>query len=617
MADPNSSPNPSPIDLSAGLVPAPANVNAGNASSIDLSAGLMPASSAQQPSDEDVFRRDTAYKQQVYSQAHADFKSGNYRKAAGDLLNLFHNPDEQNPADIPIGMVKGGGQSINTVSKGISKVAPSIVRPSDVQRLEQIETPSNTAQQVGAGIEGIGEFFIGDEALKGLSLAERLGLATRVAKLAESHPVVGKLISAGLNAVRSGTVGSVQGLAHGETAGQALKTGGVAAGTTGVLEGAGSVIKALAPKTETIAGTKIPVRASDSSKLADAAEAVSRSKPLQQFDVEQTQPAARQAIGNVATDVKNAVTTMGTGVSGADTTAFQDAVREIAPGKSFADLSAPEQSKVLAHAQELKTARNGLSVASKAADFGDAADQVRAQAKPVYEKLDELTKDAEMSFSDLQRAERSAFNKGDFDAVTKYQREQDKIFETFKNQFADPDAYQNARRMWRQASALDKIHDTITSKGVMESTPNDLIPKGSPDPRYIKGKQFSDTLLHLRDTGLLKEAGLTAQHIQDLQDIGRLLKKSGEVQSTNQLMNLLKVGTKVAVGGIGTAGAGWGASAVLGKIMTDADAAAKAVKALQAAQRVVPAMNANVYQEAVSALGGPSATNDETSACCP
>lgn len=106
----------------------------------------------------------------------------------------------------------------------------------------------------------------------------------------------------------------------------------------------------------------------------------------------------------MASDVKNAVTKTGTGVNGADTHAFKDAVTEIAPGKSFADLSAPEQSKVLTRAQELTAARNGLSVASKAADFGDAADQVRAQAKSVYEKLDALTKDAEITFSDLQRA---------------------------------------------------------------------------------------------------------------------------------------------------------------------------------------------------------------------
>ena len=75
--------------------------------------------------------------------------------------------------------------------------------------------------------------------------------------------------------------------------------------------------------------------------------------------------------------------------------------------------------------------------------------------------------------------------------------------------------------------------------------------------------------------------------------------------NTNQLMNVLKVGTKIAVGGPATAGAGYGASAVLGKIMTDPEAAARAVKLLQSS--AFPAAAANLYRQAASALGGPLA----------
>jgi len=75
--------------------------------------------------------------------------------------------------------------------------------------------------------------------------------------------------------------------------------------------------------------------------------------------------------------------------------------------------------------------------------------------------------------------------------------------------------------------------------------------------------------------------------------------------NTNQLMNVLKVGTKIAVGGPATAGARWGASALLGKIMTDPQAAATAVKVLQSG--VIPATSANLYQQAASALGGSEA----------
>lgn len=63
------------------------------------------------------------------------------------------------------------------------------------------------------------------------------------------------------------------------------------------------------------------------------------------------------------------------------------------------------------------------------------------------------------------------------------------------------------------------------------------------------------------------------------------------------------MGTKVAVGGPATVGAGWGASALLGKIMTDPEADAKAVKVLQS--NMALAATANIYRQAVApALGG-------------
>ena len=66
-----------------------------------------------------------------------------------------------------------------------------------------------------------------------------------------------------------------------------------------------------------------------------------------------------------------------------------------------------------------------------------------------------------MKFSVYKLLSDSAFNKGDFDAVAKYQESRTKSFETFKDQFSDPDAYQNARRMWRQPSAAGQNHDTM------------------------------------------------------------------------------------------------------------------------------------------------------------
>src|SRR5258708_32095460 len=109
--------------------------------------------------------------------------------------------------DPATGFMKGVGETVNTLSGLISRVAPSIVRPQDANNLKGVYTATpGTLQPVGKVGETIAEFFLGDEALKGLSIAEKLGLASKVAKLAESNPIIARIVGHGLTAVRGGTV---------------------------------------------------------------------------------------------------------------------------------------------------------------------------------------------------------------------------------------------------------------------------------------------------------------------------------------------------------------------------------------------------------------------------
>src|SRR5207248_4125576 len=66
-----------------------------------------------------------------------------------------------------------------------------------------------------------------------------------VGKLLESSPKFAKAVEIGANAIRQGTVGGTQTLAHGGTAGEALTSGAVVGGTGLALEGAGQGIKAI------------------------------------------------------------------------------------------------------------------------------------------------------------------------------------------------------------------------------------------------------------------------------------------------------------------------------------------------------------------------------------
>jgi len=418
-----------------------------------------------------------------------------------------------------------------------------------------------TGGKVGAGLEGLGEFVTGEEALKGLSLGDRLMEVAKATKVLEHYPVLAeiaqnakavKLAHAAGNIARTSTVGTVQGLAHGESLGQAATSGAVAGGTGAALEGVTAGVKAIAPSVKEIAGELIPVRASQESGIANKLENVAPTKSLSKFDVQQTQPAVKKAIGNVASEIGS---------------------KEI----------------------------SGQTLGTTAKDLAERAEQIKAQSTPVFEKLDELTKDQEMKFSDWQRQESAAYRRGDIEAAKKAKDAQAKILESFKDQFAPKDL-QNARANWRQASALQDIHDSLNTKSVVGPTPVNLRPKGT-DPGYINGKAFSKQILALSKDGTLRNAGLTPEHIQSLQDLGTLLENSANVHKFGQLAKLTELGgagltavlhPAAAVAGAKVAVPAYLAQKALGRVMTNPETAETFVNLLRGAGVVIPATAAQV-----------------------
>jgi hypothetical protein len=186
--------------------------------------------------------------------------------------------------DPAIGFVKGVGDTVNTLSGLISRVAPSVVRPQDVQNVKTAEgAKPGTLQVPGKVGEGVAEFFLGDEALKGLSIAERLGLATKVTKLAESHPMIAKIIGHGLAAVRGGAVTTGQQLAHGATPGEAATAGGIA---TGLGAGAGAATDIMPAIKTAINGGQSTV----SEAIQDAAQTATDQAELRSAKIKATEP---------------------------------------------------------------------------------------------------------------------------------------------------------------------------------------------------------------------------------------------------------------------------------------------------------------------------------------
>jgi len=466
-------------------------------------------------------------------------------------------PPADTPAESPQAMEDRGNAALPPGAKQAAQVISPIMNAGvgAIKSATQgaVGEPEGASQKIGSAAEGVGEFVMGDEMAKSLSVAERLGIAQKLAKVAEESPIAGKLIKAGLNALRQGTVGGVQGLVKGESPTEAAKTAAITGGTSLAVEPIAAGIKALAPGVKDIAGEKVPVRAD--TKLENAAPV----NKLQKFDIENTQPAAKNAIGKIASDV---------------------------PSKDI---------------------KLGQAATTPAKDLADRADQIRAQSQPVFKKLDELSQGDEAKFSDLQQEEKAARRKHDLAGVKTARDAQEKIIDRSQGQL-DPKDYQNARANWFRAVNLDDVHEAINTKAVTQPTPVKFRPENKPDPGYINGKNFSKTIHDLSkvDAGetqsKLQKAGLSAAHIQNLQDLGTLLEKSGSVQEQGDaLSKIVKFGKTAMKGsaGVATGGAGFAASAALGKIMTDEKAASSVVKALRS---VVPAAAAQASRPEKSAL---------------
>jgi hypothetical protein len=150
------------------------------------------------------------------------------------------------------GVIKGAKETVQGVVGAADTAANWINRklgtselhapvPFEGQDLEG-KTP---LESLGKGAEGLTEFLLGDEALKGLSLVEKAKHLGDAGKLLEKSPKLAKAVEIGVNALRQGTVGGTQTLAHGGTIGDALTTGVVTGGTGAVLEGLGQGVKAV------------------------------------------------------------------------------------------------------------------------------------------------------------------------------------------------------------------------------------------------------------------------------------------------------------------------------------------------------------------------------------
>jgi hypothetical protein len=150
--------------------------------------------------------------------------------------------------DINSGMLKGVGETAHTIGAAAGYLMPKGLRdrlalPTSFTEPGYLKS-ENGAETAGKVGESIAEFALGDEALKGLQMSEKLGIAQKLASMAKGSPYIARMLELGMNALRGGVTTVPQQMLHGATPTDALKTGAVA---TAVGAGTGAAVEAATP----------------------------------------------------------------------------------------------------------------------------------------------------------------------------------------------------------------------------------------------------------------------------------------------------------------------------------------------------------------------------------
>jgi len=244
------------------------------------------------------------FKRQKWSDAYQNFKAGNFGQAISSLGDLFNNPNQDEHQDITRGFVKGAGDTVAGVASLINKipvVGQTLAPSTGVNALRQMSTATNTGQVVGKSAEGLAEFVLGDEALKGASLTEKVA---KLAKLSETYEKASPFVKTAIEtAMRMGTVSGVETTAKTGDIGEGVEAAGAGAAlglaTEAAGAGAGKAVKYvrdLYKPLETISSVQPVLQDGIRSVLSDVAKDAEVEPP--------TSPSIRDAAVEVADGIR-------------------------------------------------------------------------------------------------------------------------------------------------------------------------------------------------------------------------------------------------------------------------------------------------------------------------
>lgn len=343
------------IDLSAGLVPA--NNNSQPTQGIDLSSGLVPASQPQAQPQESGF---------IHTLKQALFLEPQDPNAIGNLHNPMPadaTPEKleqvvPQPGTIQKGIEKGGAETLSGTSQLLGKAADKLglrdqssqgtgilgeASPSD----DELEA-NGTQEEIGKVMENVFEYMTGDEALKALTIPQKLEKMAAAAKFIEKNPWMGKMIRAGIT--NAGLSGAQTAIHEGDLNSDAVTSGLIGGATGGTLEGAGLGLKGIGNKLASRVANSTTAQAADEfgiplsvgqksgSPIAQTVETVLQKVP---FINNFTKLGASQdaAIKSAADDIANSISAVKPGSVTQSGEALQNAISEAknTAGKAYAD----------------------------------------------------------------------------------------------------------------------------------------------------------------------------------------------------------------------------------------------------------------------------------------
>jgi hypothetical protein len=296
------------------------------------------------------------------------------------------------------------------------------------------------------------------------------------------------------------------------------------------------------PRTVKVAGVDVPIRAAvnEPGFINQTAEALANKRMLQNFDVADTQSAARDSIANAATQtVRNPeLEAARTALKQGAIADFNDAVNAVmepthplteALKDSYARGLPGRVSiggRTMPNIAQIDSAYNA-AIAAANGDFGAVAQALNESVSPLFEKASQQSiADGGSSWKEMADARDAAFRRGD---VTDLNAIKAKMKAAFEKANATG-SFDVANHLYAKLDDINRINDVFKSSAVLKPTPVDFVEQNRTaagvDAGIIDGKALRTAVRKLNEDGTFKNVGVSQDTVNDLQRLGELLERS-------------------------------------------------------------------------------------------